>query len=115
MKVLVTLSAFAMLAITPASAQEGLLTGQFQCVQNCQGPDLAFVTQNGWDLNLVNEAGAPSRAWIDWPGHIWAQSWDVGAVYSPDGLTIHFDNGVVWQRFVPLPPPPPPPVLQRRG
>jgi len=26
----------------------------------------AYVTQNGWDLNVVNEAGEPSRAWMDW-------------------------------------------------
>jgi hypothetical protein len=114
MKVLVALFAFAILTITQASAQEGFLTGQYQCVQNCQGPSLAFVTQNGWDLNLVNEAGVPSRAWIDWRGHLWAQYWDMGAVYSPDGLTIQFDNGTVWQRFVP-PPPPAAVILRSRG
>jgi hypothetical protein len=76
------------------------VSGQFQCIQGCAGgvPGLAFVTQNGWELNLVNELGQPTRAWIDWPGHIWAQSWNEGAVYSPDGMTIQFDNGTVWQR-----------------
>jgi hypothetical protein len=76
------------------------VSGQFQCIQGCAGglPGLAFVTQNGWNLNLVNELGQPTRAWIDWPGHIWVQSWNEGAVYSPDGLTIQFDNGTVWQR-----------------
>jgi hypothetical protein len=101
-----------------AQAQDINLSGQFQCVQGCRGPGPAFVTQNGWDLNLVNEVGQPSRAWIDYPGHIWAQYWDVGAVYSPDGLRIQFDNGSVWQRvvLVPVPPPPPPPpVLRSRG
>jgi hypothetical protein len=112
MKVLVALFAFVTLTVTQASAQESILTGQYQCLQNCQGPDLAYVTQNGWDLNLVNEAGVPSRAWIDWPGHLWAKYWHMGAVYSADGLTIQFDNGTVWQRFV---PPPPPVILQRRG
>ena len=73
------------------------------------GPGPAFVTQNGWELNLVNEAGQPSRAWIDYPGHIWAQYWNEGAVYSPDGMTIQFDNGSVWQRFVP------PPTTRSRG
>jgi len=108
------LASFALLAlmIGGAAAQVAFLTGQYQCVQNCLGSGLAYVTQNGWDLNLVNEAGMPSRAWIDYQGHIWAQSWNMGAVYSPDGLRIQFDNGAVWQRYV---PPPPPPVVRRRG
>jgi hypothetical protein len=78
------------------------LSGQFQCIQGCTAPSIgpAFVTQNGWDLNLVNEVGQPSRAWIDYPGHIWVQSWNEGAVYSPDGLTIQFDNGTVWAKNI---------------
>jgi len=88
--------------IIPVTAPGQVLnvSGQFQCIQGCAGgvPGLAFVTQNGWQLNLVNELGQPTRAWIDWPGHIWAQSWNEGAVYSPDGMTIQFDNGTVWQR-----------------
>jgi hypothetical protein len=51
-------------------------------------------------MNLVNEAGIPSRAWIDYPGHIWVQNWNEGAVYSPDGMIIQFDHGTVWQRVV---------------
>jgi len=84
----------------PGPGQVLNVSGQFQCIQGCAGglPGLAFVTQNGWELNLVNELGQPTRAWIDWPGHIWTQSWNEGAVYSPDGLTIQFDNGAVWQR-----------------
>jgi len=80
------------------------LSGQFQCVEGCAGglPSAAFVTQNGWDLNLVNELGQPTRAWIDWSGHIWAQNWNEGAVYSPDGMTIQFDNGTVWRRNIEL-------------
>jgi hypothetical protein len=80
------------------------LSGQFQCVDGCAGgqPGPAFVTQNRWDLNLVNEVGQPTRAWVDWPGHIWAQSWNQGAVYSPDGMTIQFDNGTVWRRNIEL-------------
>jgi hypothetical protein len=97
-----------------ASAQQVLnLSGQFRCVQDCLGPGPAYVTQNGWDLNLVNEVGQPSRAWVDWPGHIWAQSWNEGAVYSPDGMTIQFDRGSVWVRN--LAPPPPPPPMRTRG
>jgi hypothetical protein len=84
------------------------LSGQFQCIAGCVGglAGPAFVTQNGWDLNLVNEIGQPSRAWIDYPGHIWVQSWNEGAVYSADGMTIQFDNGTVWARNVILLVPP---------
>ena len=110
MKILVTLLVLSAVRITDASAQAPFLSGQYQCVQNCRGPGLTFVTQNNWNLNLVNEVGEPSRAWIDYPGHIWAQYWNEGAVYSPDGLTIQFDDGAVWVRFVP-----PPPVLRSRG
>jgi hypothetical protein len=89
------------LAGPAASGQQVLnLSGKFRCVQGCVGPGPAYVTQNGWDLNLVNEVGQPSRAWIDWPGHIWAQYWNEGAVYSPDGMTIQFDRGSVWVRNV---------------
>ena len=88
----------------PAPGQVLNVSGQFECIQGCAGglPGLAFVTQNGWDLNLVNELGQPTRAWVDWPGHIWAQSWNEGAVYSPDGMTIQFDNGAVWERSLQL-------------
>jgi len=84
------------------------LSGQFQCIAGCAGGSAgpAFVTQNGWDLNLVNEIGQPSRAWVDWPGHIWVQSWNEGAVYSADGMTIQFDNGTVWAKTVILVVPP---------
>ena len=42
---------FALLAVgtTGASAQE-LLSGQYQCVQNCTGPQMVYITQNGWDM-----------------------------------------------------------------
>jgi len=105
------------LAATNASAQVPNLTGQYRCVQGCVAPQpaLAYVTQNGWDLNLVNEAGASSRAWIDWPGHLWAQSWNEGALYTPDGMAIQFDRGAVWQRVVEMPEPPPPPPRHRRA
>ncbi len=105
MKILFALLALCAAGITGASAQE-LLSGQYQCVQNCTGQQLVYITQNGWDMNLVNEAGQPSRAWIDHPGHIWAERWNEGAVISPDGFAIQFDDGTVWQRFVPVLPPP---------
>jgi hypothetical protein len=82
------------------------LSGQFQCIAGCAGGGPAFVTQNGWDLNIVNEIGQPSRAWIDYPGHIWVQSWNEGAVYSTNGMTIQFDNGTVWAKNVILVVPP---------
>jgi hypothetical protein len=95
----------------PAPVWSGIglgLSGQFQCIAGCAGGVVgpAFVTQNGWDLNLVNEIGQPSRAWIDYPGHIWVQNWNEGAVYSADGMTIQFDNGTVWARNVILVVPP---------
>ncbi len=104
----------AALTTNPASAQVLNFSGQYRCVQGCVGglPGPAYVAQNGWELNLVNEAGQPSRAWVDWPGHIWAQYWDEGAVYSPDGMTIQFDHGAVWVRDV-TPPLPPQPVHTR--
>jgi hypothetical protein len=104
---ILALSAF---AATDASAQAVNLSGQYQCIQNCRGPGPVYVTQNGRDLNLVNEIGQPSRAWFDHPGHIWAELWHVGAEISPDGFAIQFDDGTVWQRFVP-----PPPALRSRG
>lgn len=100
------------IATTGASAQDVVnLSGEFTCVQGCMNnsPGPAFVTQNGWTMNFVNEAGQPTRAWIDRPGHIWTDFWQEGATYSPDGMSIVFDSGSVWQRgFVPPPPPLPP-------
>jgi hypothetical protein len=91
--------------VTGASAQVLNLSGQFQCVQMCSAPppSLAYLTQANWELSLVNEAGFASRAWIDYPGHIWVVGWNEGAFYSPDGMTIQFDNGTVWQRVVEVP------------
>src|ERR1700730_4503572 len=101
MKILSVLALIAASAATAASAQGVNLTGQFRCVQLCvaglQGQP-AFVTQNGGSLNLLNEAGEPSRAWIDWSGHIWAENWHEGALFSSDGMTIQFDRGTIWQR-----------------
>lgn len=109
---MIALVALSALAATDASAQSvgsqswvPNLSGLYRCVQNCAGAGLAHVTQNGWELNLTNEIGQPSRAWIDWPGHIWAQSWNEGAVYSPDGFTIQFDRGSAWVLVEPTPVP----------
>ena len=108
---LVTASAF---AASVASAQDVNLSGRYVCVQGCAiaSPEqFAYVTQNGWNLNLVNEAGQPSRAWVDWPGRIWADNYHDGAIVSPDGMVIQFDHGAVWQRDLGMPPA----VLVRRG
>jgi hypothetical protein len=104
------------LATNGASAQGIDLSGQFRCVQGCKGglPGPAYITQSGWQLNLVNEVGEPTRAWIDAPGHIWTESWQEGAFYTPDGLTIQFDRGSVWQRIVAIPVPPPPPPRRHK-
>jgi hypothetical protein len=103
---------------TEASAQNFLnLSGRYLCVQGCASGipgQPAYITQNGWDMNIVTETGIASRAWIDWPGHIWIPNFQEGAIYSPDGMTIQFDRGTVWQRDLGLPPPPPPPLRQRR-
>jgi hypothetical protein len=103
----------AALAATGASAQSINLTGTYKCVQMCQQGlvgYLAHVTQNGPDFNLLNEAGEPARAWPDWfapASRIWIDRWNEGAVYSPDGMTIQFDNGTIWERDLGTPPPPP--------
>ena len=102
------------LTATGASAQSVDLTGTYVCVEMCRGDLLAHVTQNGPAINLVTEAGVPSRAWPDWYAplsRIWIDAFNQSAVYSPDGITIQFDNGTIWQRYV---PPPPPPVRRRR-
>ena len=116
MKVLSVLALMAALAATNAAAQGVDLTGQFRCVAMC-APGLqgqpAFVTQNGGNLNLLNEAGEPSRAWIDWSGHIWAEGWNQGAIFSPDGMVIQFDRGTIWQRDLPTPISIVPPLVVR--
>ncbi len=93
-------------SLTGASAQAVILTGQFQCVARCLVPQPAFayLTQVGEQLNLVNEAGFASPGWLTAWGRFWADAWGEGAYYSPDGMTIQFDNGTVWQRVIYAPP-----------
>ena len=103
----------AVLFATVASAQSINLTGAYKCVEGCRaGPpgSPAFITQNGPNLNLLNEAGQPARAWPDFfapATRIWIDAWNEGAVYSPDGMTVQFDNGTIWVRDYLGPPPPP--------
>jgi hypothetical protein len=111
---LLLVGVLAVVTATGASAQSLNLTGAYKCVQMCRGDLLAYVTQNGPEINLTTEAGQPSRAWPDWfapATRIWAESLAQGAVYSPDGILIQFDGGTIWQRYI---PPPPPPIIHRR-
>ncbi len=96
----------AAIVATGASAQILNLTGTYRCVQMCRGDLPAYITQNGSELNLLTEAGVPSRAWPDWyhpASRLWIDAFDQGAVYSPDGMLIQFDNGTIWQRDLGLP------------
>ena len=43
---------------------------------------------------------------MDYPGRLWIARADLGAIYSPDGMTIQFDNETIWQRALEAPPPP---------
>ena len=93
-----------------ASAQSVNLTGTYRCIQDCRDGHIgapAFVTQNGWNLNLVTETGESYRAWPDLAapyGRIWIEARNESAVYSPDGMRIQFDDGRIWQRDLGPPP-----------
>lgn len=103
------------LATTDAFAQSVDLTGKYNCIAMCKGEYQPYITQNGPELNVVTEAGIPSRAWPDWyfpTTRIWIDALNQSAVYTPDGMLIQFDGGTVWQRDIP--PPPPPPTRRRR-
>jgi hypothetical protein len=94
---------------TAASAETVNLTGTYRCIQMCRDGMLGaptFVTQNGDAVNLTTETGESYRAWPDWNAplsRIWIEARGEGAVYSPDGMRIQFDDGRVWQRDV-VPP-----------
>ncbi len=92
------------LAASGASAQSVNLTGIYTCVQACRGMLPAHVTQNGPSFNLSTEAGLAAQAWPDWfapASRIWIDAFNEGAVYSPDGMVIQFDNGTIWHRGLP--------------
>ena|ERR1700733_12009232 len=114
MKIVVIAGVLSAALVTGASAQGVNLSGQWQCIATCLGPtgSFAYITQNGWELNVLNEAGQPTRGWIDYPGHVWLQSPGLGGLYSPDGVALQFDNGTIWRRAPELPPPP---ALRSRG
>lgn len=98
--VLAALAISTALVSTGASAQGVNLTGRWRCVELCAaGPgSVGFITQNGWEMNIVNEEGIASRAWVDYPGRIWIDRANQGAIYSPDGFTLQYDRGTIWQR-----------------
>ena len=116
----ITLAIAAALTASGAAAQTANLSGAYRCVEACRDGMVghpAFITQNGDELNLVNEVGQPSRAWPDWSApnrRIWADAWDVSAVYSPDGMTLQFDNGTIWARDLGPALPPAVVVVPRR-
>ena len=56
----------------------------------------------GWSRHRVARR---LRAWVDYPGRIWVDRANQGAVYSPDGFRVQFDRGTVWERAPELPPP----------
>jgi hypothetical protein len=91
-------------AATAASAETVNLTGTYRCIQLCRNGMLGtptFVTQNGSAVNLTTETGQSYQAWPDWnapASRIWIDARGEGAVYSPDGMRIQFDDGRVWQR-----------------
>ncbi len=103
-------------AATGAAAETVNLTGTYRCIQMCRNGMLgtpAFVTQNRDAVNLTTETGESYRAWPDWSApdsRIWIDARNEGAVYSPDGMRIQFDDGRVWQRDLG-----PPPVVVRRA
>jgi hypothetical protein len=103
-------------AVTGASAETVNLTGTYRCIQMCRDGMVgapAFVTQNEQAVNLTTETGESYRAWPDWNApysRIWIEARGEGAVYSPDGMRIQFDDGRVWQRDIE-----PPVVVIRRA
>ena len=104
-------------AATGASAETVNLTGTYRCIQMCRNGMLGaptFVTQNGQAVSLTTETGEAYQAWPDWNApysRIWIDARGEGAVYSPDGMRIQFDDGRVWQRDIG----PPSPVVFRRA
>ncbi|HVY59363.1 MAG TPA: hypothetical protein VHA77_16050 [Xanthobacteraceae bacterium] len=91
---------------TPAFADPPInVDGVYRCVHLCR-PGYeglrAFIGQSGTDVNLVSEAGNAATGYIEYPSRIWVDKWDQGAMISPDGTKIQFDNGTVWVREVPV-------------
>ena len=94
---------------TAAAAQSINLTGTYRCIQMCRDGAIGaptYVTQNGDAVNITTETGESYRAGPDWnapASRLWIDARGEGAVYSPDGLRIQFDDGRVWLREM-IPP-----------
>ena len=99
-----TIAILAALVATNASpqVQAADLNGRYQCVLLCPGVpgQFAFIIQNGRELNIFTD-GEPSRGLITYPGQLWIDG--ASAIYSPDGMTIRFDGGTLWQRVLEVP------------
>jgi hypothetical protein len=103
-----TLSAIVVLAVlfaTEASAQSINLTGTYKCVEACRAGLVgspAFITKNGPDLNLLNEAGQPARAWPDWfaPATRWStpgtRAPSIRLMVSPSSSTTERSGCAIW-------------------
>ena len=93
------------LAANSVSAQTAVnLSGTYRCMQGCVPgfEGRAYVTQNGRDLNIVTESAVAVQAWFDVftpTTRIWMEALHQGAVYSPDGMTIQFDQGALLKRI----------------
>ena len=103
-------------SVTGVSAETVNLTGTYRCIQMCRDGMVGaptFVTQTEQAVNLTTETGESYKAWPDWNApysRIWIEARGEGAVYSPDGMRIQFDDGRVWQRDIE-----PPVVVIRRA
>ena len=90
--------------VTPAFADPPPdVDGVYRCVQHCRGFEglRGFIGQSGTQVNIVSESGEPANGYIEFPRRIWVDKWQQGAMVSPDGLKIQFDDGKVWVREVP--------------
>jgi hypothetical protein len=100
-RIVVFLAVLGGLGANAAIAQDVNLSGRYICINCPPGQSqVGYVTQNGRNLNLVNQMGQSSRGYVDYPGRIWAPDWNQGAMVSPDGMTLQFDHGAVWRRDV---------------
>jgi hypothetical protein len=105
MKMALTAACLMAAMSAPAFADSINVDGIYRCVHLCQPGyegGRAFVGQSGSQLNLVNESGDSATGYIEWPRRIWSDKWDKGAMVSPDGTKIQFDDGKVWIREMPV-------------
>lgn len=83
-----------------ASAQSINLTGRYRCAVACPAGYTgapAFITQNGWAVNVLTETGVAGRGGME-GGRFWVPAFNQGAVFSPNGRTIQWDSGKIWRR-----------------